>query len=278
MASERQRLLDSERGDTQFFEGPGNVKDQPPEIRTGFITKTYGLVFYMLLITSSISMPFFVNDRADVVAWLGAHPYILPLAMSVMIGFYILNVAAVMSMVCCRSDGCYRAYMKMFTTFPVNLLFLTTFAAAFGCMAGIICMQYEVQSVVLIFAMCAVLIIALTIYAVKTNADFTGMGPYILMALLCFIMTSLIVALVGAAGGEVGAGSTTNKIMGGLGAMLFGFLIVYDTQLIFGNSRHSGGERQMQYTIDLYAFAAFQLYLDFINFFIYMLQAFGTRR
>ena len=41
--------------------------------------------------------------------------------------------------------------------------------------------------------------------------------------------------------------------MGGLGAMLFGFLIVYDTQLIFGNSQYSGGERQIQYTIDLSA-------------------------
>jgi len=276
MASERQRLLDSEQGDTQFFEGRGNVKDQPPEIRTGFITKTYGLVFYMLLITSSISMPFFLNDRADVLTWLGAHPYILPLAISVMVGFYALNLAMVMSMVCCRSDGCYKMYMKMFTTFPVNLIFLTVFAAAFGCMVGIICMEYKVQSVVWIFGMCAVLIIALTIYAVKTKADVTGMGPYILVAVICFLMTGLILSLVDAAGGELGAG--TNKIMGGLGAMLFGFLIVYDTQLIFGNSQYSGGERQIQYTIDLYAFAAFQLYLDFINFFIYMLQLFGDRR
>jgi hypothetical protein len=276
MASERQRLLDSEQGDTQFFEGPGNVKDQPPEIRTGFITKTYGLVFYMLLITSSISMPFFLNDRADVLTWLGAHPYILPLAISVMVGFYALNLAMVMSMVCCRSDGCYKMYMKMFTTFPVNLIFLTVFAAAFGCMVGIICMEYKVQSVVWIFCMCAVLIIALTIYAVKTKADVTGMGPYILVAVICFLMTGLILSLVDAAGGELGAG--TNKIMGGLGAMLFGFLIVYDTQLIFGNSQYSGGERQIQYTIDLYAFAAFQLYLDFINFFIYMLQLLGDRR
>jgi FtsH-binding integral membrane protein len=276
MASERQRLLDSEQGDTQFFEGPGNVKDQPPEIRTGFITKTYGLVFYMLLITSSISMPFFLNDRADVLTWLGAHPYILPLAISVMVGFYALNLAMVMSMVCCRSDGCYKMYMKMFTTFPVNLIFLTVFAAAFGCMVGIICMEYKVQSVVWIFGMCAVLIIALTIYAVKTKADVTGMGPYILVAVICFLMTGLILSLVDAAGGELGAG--TNKIMGGLGAMLFGFLIVYDTQLIFGNSQYSGGERQIQYTIDLYAFAAFQLYLDFINFFIYMLQLLGDRR
>jgi len=276
MASERQRLLDSEQGDTQFFEGPGNVKDQPPEIRTGFITKTYGLVFYMLLITSSISMPFFRNDRADVLTWLGAHPYILPLAISVMVGFYALNLAMVMSMVCCRSDGCYKMYMKMFTMFPVNLIFLTVFAAAFGCMVGIICMEYKVQSVVWIFGMCAVLIIALTIYAVKTKADVTGMGPYILVAVICFLMTGLILSLVDAAGGELGAG--TNKIMGGLGAMLFGFLIVYDTQLIFGNSQYSGGERQIQYTIDLYAFAAFQLYLDFINFFIYMLQLFGDRR
>jgi len=276
--AERQRLLDSERGDTQAFEVPNNVKDQPPEIRTGFITKTYGLVFYMLLITSSISMPFFLNDPPVVASFLAAHPYILPLAMTVLIGFYVLNLAAVMSMVCCRSDGMYRMYMKVFTTFPVNLVFLTVFAAAFGCLTGMICLQYKVQSVVLIFAMCAVLMIALTVYAVKTSADVTGMGPYIMVAILCFMMTGLIIALVGAAGGEVGAGTVLNKVMAGLGAMLFGFLIVYDTQLIFGNSQFSAHQREMQYSIDLYAFAAFQLYLDFINFFLYMLQFFGDRR
>merc|ERR1719258_435113 len=124
-----------------------------------------------------------------------------------MVGFYVLNLAMVMSMVCCRSDGCYKMYMKMFTTFPVNLIFLTVFAAAFGCMVGIICMEYKVQSVVWIFGMCAVLIIALTIYAVKTKADVTGMGPYILVAVICFLMTGLILSLVDAAGGELGAGT-----------------------------------------------------------------------
>ena len=79
----------------------------------------------MLLITASISMPFFLNDRADVLSWLGAHPYILPLAISVMVGFYVLNLAMVMSMVCCRSDGCYKMYMKMFTTSAE----VTTFSA-----------------------------------------------------------------------------------------------------------------------------------------------------
>jgi len=42
--------------------------------------------------------------------------------------------------------------------------------------------------------------------------------------------------------------------------------------------RHHQHQRQFEYTLDMYAFAAYQLYLDFINFFLYMLRLLGERR
>jgi len=70
------------------------------------------------------------------------------------------------------------------------------------------------------------------------------------------------------------------KMVAGFGAILFGFLIVYDTQQIFGSSSKlfGGGQRAIEYTVDMYAFASWNLYLDFINFFLYMLQLFGDRK
>lgn len=46
---------------------------------------------------------------------------------------------------------------------------------------GFICAQYTVKSVLLIFALTFVLIVALTIFAVVTKADFTGCGAYIMV-------------------------------------------------------------------------------------------------
>ena len=44
-----------------------------------------------------------------------------------------------------------------------------------------------------------------------------------------------------------------NQVVAGAGAMLFGFLIVYDTQQIFGSASAAfgGGKREMEYTVDM---------------------------
>lgn len=44
-----------------------------------------------------------------------------------------------------------------------------------------------------------------------------------------------------------------SKVVAGAGAMLFGFLIVYDTQQIFGSASASfgGGKRDLEYTLDM---------------------------
>merc|ERR1712118_285074 len=137
---------------------------------------------------------------------------------------------------------------------PINLIFLTVVASAFGIMVGFISVQYTAVSVCYAFLLSAVIIAALTVYAVTMKGGVTG--P---------------------------ADSPMNKLIAGGMAMFFGFLIVYDTQLIFGAdgaSYYSGQDqaRQFEYTLDMYAFAAYQLYIDYINFLIKMIKLLGERR
>jgi FtsH-binding integral membrane protein len=155
------------------------------------------------------------------------------------------------------------------------VIFLTVISVTFGLLVGNICAEYKQESVVFVFFATSVMICGLTAYAVKTSADFTSMGAYVMVAVLGLMLASIISMFVGGMGG----------IMAGFGAMVFGFIIVYDTQLIFGNSTpvpseysHHQHQRQFEYTLDMYAFAAYQLYLDFINFFLYMLRLLGERR
>jgi len=70
-----------------------------------------------------------------------------------------------------------------------------------------------------------------------------------------------------------GAYSILNTIYACAGATLFSFYIVYDTQLIVG-----GTHKKHQFSIDDYAFAALNLYMDIINLFLMLLSLLGNRK
>ena len=57
-----------------------------------------------------------------------------------------------------------------------------------------------------------------------------------------------------ATGGIIGfffpIGSVFHRVIGGIGAIIFGFIIVYDTQLIFGTA--STEDRHFEFTLDMY--------------------------
>lgn len=235
----------------------------PSDIRLGFVKKVYALVALMLVVSFGIASPFvFLAD--DTSAWLDSHKWLTTLMTVVFITMILLNMCLLCSS---RTASC---YMKMFKTVPWNYMYLFTFASIFGFWLGIACARYTAGSVCLVFAISFILVVALTAYAICTKADFSGMGAYALVLLLGLLM-SLLVSLF------FPSGSYVHRIIGGVGATIFGFIIVYDTQLIFGSSSF-GGKRNFEYTVDMYAFAAFNLYLDFINFFLYMLKFMGQRK
>jgi len=243
----------------------------PPEVRLAFVKKVYGILFSMFLVTFGICVPF-VFFTARTLAFLEAHQWIVAVVGVILAIQYMFN----MCMMCgalCGSFGMMKGYMRMMKTVPWNYLYLFVFSGCFGVVVGLICAQYTAQSVLLVFALSAVLIVALTVYAVMTKADFTGYGAYIMVMILGLLMLLLVA-------GFFPGSKILHKVIGAAGAMLFGFLIVYDTQQIFGSgsSAFGGGSRELEYSIDMYAFAAWNLYLDFINFFIYLLQLLGGRR
>ena len=243
----------------------------PPEIRLGFVKKVYGILGLMLLLTFSISLPF-IFQRESTLGFFRSHSWLLYLIIGIVFAQIVFDIA-MSCQLCCGGSGLLQGYIWMMKTVPWNYLYLTTFSTCLGVMVGFFCAQYEAQSVLLVFALTSILVVALTIYAVRTKADFTGCGAYIMVSMLGLMMVILVFAMF--------PGSAIfSKVIAGIGATLFGFIIVYDTQQIFGSAAASfgGGKRDFEYTIDMYAFAAWNLYLDFLNFFIYMLQLFGDRQ
>lgn len=249
-----------------------SVKDRniPAEIRTAFVTKVYSLLVFMLLISFGIATPFvFQPDQA--LDFLQTNSWILPTVSILLLVQQMFNIAMLFE-ACCGGSGLRQCYFRMFTTVPINYILLSSYAACFGVLIGFICVQYTAQSVCIVFALTASMMFALTIYAITTKSDFSGIGPFLLVVVMGMFMLIIISIFVNT--------PFINKAIAVCGAVLMSFMIIFDTQLIFGTAAFNWDNHaaKIEFTIDMYAFAAYQLYLDFVNLFLYLLRIFGDRR
>lgn len=253
-----------------------SVKDQnlPTEIRVGFVKKVYGILISMLVVSFAIASPFVFNEQ-KAMDFMDKNQWILVITSGVLLLHQVVNLAICFEN-CCGGGPCRRTYLKMFVTVPWNYIFCMTYAVCIGVVLGFICSQYTAESVCLIFIISAVLMAALTIYMVYTNADFTTKGAYLFVALVGLLILGILALFFP-------GNSLLHKAIATLGAVIMSFMIIYDTQLIFGSlpeclQMGRSPARTFEFTVDMYCFAAYQLYLDFINLFLYLLELFGRRR
>eukprot|EP00933_Yihiella_yeosuensis_P051209 TRINITY_DN49081_c0_g1_i1.p1 TRINITY_DN49081_c0_g1~~TRINITY_DN49081_c0_g1_i1.p1 ORF type:complete len:287 (-),score=39.47 TRINITY_DN49081_c0_g1_i1:319-1086(-) len=227
-------------------------------VRHGFIRKVYGILIVQLCFTTAIGAVVMncgesmMDDNPGVVQfflWMSAFT-------TVVVSFVFL---------CC--PGTMRKS-------PTNYVLLSVFTAAEAVLIGFISVQYTAQSVLMVFAITAVMVIGLSLFACQTKYDFTGFLPYLFCAMLALCALGFVMwiaSLCGLAG--TGAFATMNVVYSALAAFIFSCYIVLDTQMIVGG-KHS----RYQFTVDDYCMAAINLYLDIINLFIYLLQLLGDRR
>lgn len=216
------------------------------EVRNGFIKKVYGILTVQLLLTFAIAFPIQQADQT----WVQSHYKYCQIAIFV-------SLAVTMGVMCC----CHEAARR----FPTNYLFLFVVTVCESVVVGFISAMYTTQSVMIAVILTAGIFVGLSIYAVTTKTDFTGMGGYLVAALLGLCLTSFVCMFF--------PSPMMNTLMGGAGAIIFSCYIVYDTQLICG-----GKHNKFRFTVDDYVFAALNIYFDIVNLFIYLLELFGDRR
>jgi len=217
------------------------------EVRSGFIRKVYSILSVQLVITAVIALPI---QRLGPY-WVAMHRQYMQMACFASLG-------AVIGVSCCCADLARKV--------PYNYMFLLLVTACEGVIVGFVSAMYTTESVVMALVMTSGIFICLTIYAFTTKTDFTGMGGYLMCVLCGLALTSFVCMFFPYS-------PMMQKLMGGIGAILFSFYIVYDTQLIVG-----GKHKKHQFGVDDYVFAALNIYLDIINLFLYLLELFGDRR
>jgi len=120
---------------------------------------------------------------------------------------------------------------------------------------------YNVTSIVYVFGITSLIFLIFALIGYFTKIDLTKIGIYLFMILIGIIICSLINMFIGS--------ETFNLALTIICLIVFIIYVAYDIQIIKRNLYLIPEED------NLAIYGAFQLYLDFINIFLRLLQLFG---
>ena len=128
---------------------------------------------------------------------------------------------------------------------------------------------FSVGELILAFLSTAVYFGLMAVYGTTTHKDLTGWGPRLMMALVAMIITGFVGMLFGFGFGIM------DLVLCAVGLLIFMGLTAYDTQMLKYYYSYFGGDAAMLHKSSI--IGALNLYLDFINIFLYILRMLGRR-
>ncbi len=152
------------------------------------------------------------------------------------------------------------------TSSQVQIMFWA-YSAVMGISLTPIVLGYTGASLARVFLITAGMFGAMSIYGYTTKRDLTGMGSFLFMGLIGIIIASIVNIFLQSPG--------VYYAVSFLGVLIFVGLTAYDTQKIRDiYSEYDNNEIITKKAI----MGALNLYLDFVNMFIYLLHFLGDRR
>ncbi|GAB4375159.1 MAG: Bax inhibitor-1/YccA family protein [Spirochaetales bacterium] len=145
-----------------------------------------------------------------------------------------------------------------------------TYAALNGVTLSLVFLAYTGTSIASAFFITAGTFGAMSLYAITTKRDLSGLGHYLMMGLLGLIIASVVNLFLRSSGME--------WMISVVGVLLFVGLTAYDTQIIKNWSQQSAYTADESIYIRISVIGALKLYLDFINLFLFFLRLFGRSR
>ena len=172
--------------------------------------------------------------------------------------YYVFLIIAEIAVVIWLSAGIRR--MKSNTA---KLLFCA-YSFLTGLTFSSIFVVYQITSIISVFGITSLIFLIFALIGHYTKIDLTKFGTYLFMALIGVIICSLINMFVGSSTFDLGITIVC--------LIIFIFYVAYDIQIIKRNLYNISEED------NLAIYGALQLYLDFINIFLRLLQLFGKNR
>lgn len=163
--------------------------------------------------------------------------------------------------------------LVFFLSFRINHMQASTAQMVFWIYAGLVGMSissilfvYTGTSVAKTFFVTAAAFGALSLYGYTTKRNLTGMGSFLIMGLFGLIIASIVNIFM--------QSSMMDFVISALGVLIFAGLTAYDTQKIKLMYLQNDGMEQAKKKAIM---GALNLYLDFINMFLFLLRFLGNR-
>lgn len=145
--------------------------------------------------------------------------------------------------------------------------FFVLFSALMGCWLAPIFLVYRLGTIVYTLFITAGTFGAMSVYGYFTKSDLSKMGAYMMMALFGLIIASVV--------NIFWANSTMEWIISIVGVLIFTGLTAWDTQQV---RRMAAANLEPALADKLATMGAMNLYLDFINLFLFLLRILGGNR
>lgn len=225
--------------DNIFSSTPGTTSLINTDLRLQFVKKVYSILSAQLAFTfglvflSIYSNQFkkFQKDYLFIVMFCG-----------------FLSLVSSLVLLCSKS---------LMRKVPHNYILLGTFTLSFGYVVSCMTSCVEPRIVLMAIFLTFGITLALTLYSMTTKKDITYFNSIIFMFASILLFLSFLRLFV--------SFTLLDMTYTGLGAIMGGIYIVYDTKLIIGGGRGEIG-------IDDYILGSMLIYMDIINLFIKILQ------
>lgn len=153
------------------------------------------------------------------------------------------------------------------SSFTLLLLFIA-YSAIMGMSLSFIFLAYTAASITSTFFITAATFGTMAVVGYTTKQDLTKFGSILTMALIGLVIAMLINMFLGSA--------MMDYVISCIGVLIFTGLTAYDVQKLkrIGSGVEYGTESNNKLAI----MGALNLYLDFVNLFLFLLRLFGDRR
>ncbi len=148
-------------------------------------------------------------------------------------------------------------------------LFFYVYAALMGLSISSIFLVYTGISITQTFLVTAISFAGLSIFGYTTKKDLSGMGTFLMMGLIGLIVASIVNMFLGS--------GMLSFAISAIGVLIFAGLTAYDTQKIKTEYLAHAHAMDASWLAKSAIMGALNLYLDFINMFMFLLSFLGNR-
>lgn len=213
-----------------------------------YISRTFGWMFVGLMITFVLAAALAATGAVYYLFAVPAIQYILLIAELAVVMIMSSNIQK-------RSVGTTRMLFALYAL--INGMVFSFYFVVF-----------DVVNLIFIFGLTALFFGAFALYGRVTKTDLSGLRPLLIGGLIFLVIAGLLTMFIDF--------STLERAMCMVGIVVFLCFTAYDTQKIKANYEYFRADEEILQKASI--FSALQLYLDFINLFLYLLRFMGRNR